>query len=388
MLNVHYISPSTFPSKAANSVHVIHQVFALSKLNLKIHLYGAKNIPKSNKEIKSRLEKEYGVNLDDTRLNLIPVLIKRGINLQIAIFSIVKLALLSFSSSNKIYSRNLYAAFFFNSILRRKIVFETHQIEQGINGVFQKHILSSKKAKVVLITKKLHIILEEYYSIKITNPFILSDAAPEGLNPFNNKQKENTLLRLGIRKNNFLYICGYFGHLYQGRGIEIIISMAKRSPKVLYLIFGGNDEDIARLTHQTNDKNIQLMGHVDNVLAREVMMSIDCLLMPYQKKVSIGQKGHDTARWMSPMKMFEYMASSNPIISSNLPALREVLKDGENAILVECDNVDQWIDALNSLINNKDLANRIALNAYKEYTEKYNWLYRAKKIHQIMEDNF
>ena len=39
-----------------------------------------------------------------------------------------------------------------------------------------------------------------------------------------------------------------------------------------------------------------------------------------------------------------------------------------------------------TLINNKDLANRLALNAYKEYTEKYNWLYRAKRIHQIMED--
>ena len=52
------------------------------------------------------------------------------------------------------------------------------------------------------------------------------------------------------------------------------------------------------------------------------MLAVDILIMPYQKNVAIGAKGHDTARWMSPMKMFEYMASGNPIISSNLAALK------------------------------------------------------------------
>ena len=140
-------------------------------------------------------------------------------------------------------------------------------------------------------------------------------------------------------------------------------------PGVLFLIFGGNDQDIQRLSSQIKDRNIKLMGHVDNFIARKIMLSVDCLLMPYQKQVSIGQKGHDTGRWMSPMKMFEYMASSNPIISSDLPALREILEDNVNALLVECDNYEQWISAINKLINNKDLSSRLATNAYNEYLE-------------------
>ena len=388
MLNIHYISPSLFPSKAANSVHVIHQVYALSKLDLNVSLYGAKNTKESNNNIKHRLEKEYGVNLKKTNLCLMPVIIKKGINLQIAIFSVFKLFFLSFTRSNKIYSRNLYAAFFFNIVLRRRIVFETHQIEYGFSGLLQKCILSSKKVKIVLITKKLHQIIEEHFSIKIANSFILSDAAPEGIKPLNSIYKQKTLAAFGIETKNFDYICGYFGHLYEGRGIEVIISIAKRMPGVLFLIFGGNDQDIQRLSSQIKDRNIKLMGHVDNFIARKIMLSVDCLLMPYQKQVSIGQKGHDTGRWMSPMKMFEYMASSNPIISSDLPALREILEDNVNALLVECDNYEQWISAINKLINNKDLSSRLATNAYNEYLETYNWLFRAKKISKILEDNF
>lgn len=34
-------------------------------------------------------------------------------------------------------------------------------------------------------------------------------------------------------------ICGYFGHLYAGRGIEVIEAMAAACPNVLFLIFGG-----------------------------------------------------------------------------------------------------------------------------------------------------
>mgnify|MGYP000391910871 CR=1 FL=1 len=67
------------------------------------------------------------------------------------------------------------------------------------------------------------------------------------------------------------------------------------------------------------------MGYLDQRSIYEKMSMMDVLLMPYQKQVSIGIELVDTSRWMSPMKMFEYMSSSVPIISSNLPVLREVL---------------------------------------------------------------
>ena len=43
-------------------------------------------------------------------------------------------------------------------------------------------------------------------------------------------------------------------------------------------------------------------------------------------------------RYTSPLKLFEYLAAGRPIVASNLPALREVLTDGINAVLVEPGN--------------------------------------------------
>ena len=68
--------------------------------------------------------------------------------------------------------------------------------------------------------------------------------------------------------------------------------------------------------------------------------------MPYQRNVSIGIKGSNTADWMSPLKLFEYMSSGVPIISSDLPVLREILEDRRNALLVPPKNFDSWDEAL------------------------------------------
>src|SRR5262249_13241169 len=45
-----------------------------------------------------------------------------------------------------------------------------------------------------------------------------------------------------------------------------------------------------------------------------------------------------SARYTSPLKLFEYMAAGRPIVASDLPSLREVLTGGRNAVLVPPDD--------------------------------------------------
>ena len=122
------------------------------------------------------------------------------------------------------------------------------------------------------------------------------------------------------------------------------------------------------------------MGYIDPKNARETMGIMDVLLMPYQKSVSIGIKGIDTSKWMSPMKMFEYLSVGVPIISSNLSVLKEVLVDYENCLLVEPDDIDAWSEALNRVISDAGLEEQLGLNAYMLYRHKYTWRRRAKAM--------
>jgi glycosyltransferase involved in cell wall biosynthesis len=80
------------------------------------------------------------------------------------------------------------------------------------------------------------------------------------------------------------------------------------------------------------------------------------------------------------MKMFEYMASGTPLISSDLPVLREVLSDGKNALLAPTDDIDAWCAQLDRLISQPEFAAQLAGCAHEEYLNEYNWLSRAQKI--------
>ena len=125
--------------------------------------------------------------------------------------------------------------------------------------------------------------------------------------------------------------------------------------------------------------NIILTGFIDHKKVPLYLKACDVLLMPYQKKVGHRQKNIESAGYMSPLKMFEYMASGNPIISSDLPVIREVLKDRVNALLVEPDNVNEWSDAIELLRNEPELAKEIGDQAKKD-VKYYSWDNRVKRI--------
>jgi len=81
---------------------------------------------------------------------------------------------------------------------------------------------------------------------------------------------------------------------------------------------------------------------------------------------------------MSPIKMFEYLASGVPIISSNLPVLCEVLNN-RNSILVHPEDLDEWIEAIKKIKNDLVLSKYLVDNALNDI-KKYSWNERAKKI--------
>ena len=83
---------------------------------------------------------------------------------------------------------------------------------------------------------------------------------------------------------------------------------------------------------------------------------------------------------MSPLKLFEYMSSKKPIISSDLKSIKEILTHNHDAILCDPDNFQEWIRAIERLNNNKDLVSRISQNAYKSFLLKFTWDIRALNI--------
>ena len=82
---------------------------------------------------------------------------------------------------------------------------------------------------------------------------------------------------------------------------------------------------------------------------------------------------------LSPIKMMQYMASRRPIVSSRLPAIEEILRDGENALLAEPGHAAGIADCTRKLIENPRLGEKLAAKAFAD-VGAHTWEKRAEGI--------
>ncbi|MCK5702402.1 MAG: glycosyltransferase, partial [Cyclobacteriaceae bacterium] len=158
------------------------------------------------------------------------------------------------------------------------------------------------------------------------------------------------------------------------------LDAAAKLPKVQFLFVGGQPADIKRISEiiaQNGSENVTLTGFIDNAELPNYQAACDALLMPYQLNVS-GSSGGDIGKYLSPMKMFEYLAVGRPILSSDLPVLREVLNQ-DNSILLEPSDADSWVAAINQLQKDSGLRNKLSANA-RVTAQNYSWQSRAGNI--------
>jgi len=73
-----------------------------------------------------------------------------------------------------------------------------------------------------------------------------------------------------------------------------------------------------------------------------------------------------------PNVILEAMATKTPIVSTLVGGLKDVLRDGENAVIAEAGNAVDLSRKILLLLQDRELAGRIAENAYREAREMYD----------------
>ncbi|HRQ37755.1 MAG TPA: glycosyltransferase family 4 protein [Chloroflexota bacterium] len=173
---------------------------------------------------------------------------------------------------------------------------------------------------------------------------------------------------------------GYVGHLYSGKGMEMVTALAGQMSDQPFHVIGGTDKDIRTWQASGLPANVTLHGFVSPPQLAVCYQNLDILLLPPQPQVYGATGSQDISRWMSPMKLFEYMAAGKAIVSSDLPVLREVLTHERNALLVAPDDVKGWVTAVTRLINDPDLRQRLGQTARQDLLAHYTWEARAHKV--------
>jgi len=81
----------------------------------------------------------------------------------------------------------------------------------------------------------------------------------------------------------------------------------------------------------------------------------------------------------SPLKLFDAMAAGTPLVASDLDSIREIVRDGENGVLVDPDSPTALAAGLRRVLDDPPFAAAIAATARAEAAQ-YTWERRAERI--------
>lgn len=168
---------------------------------------------------------------------------------------------------------------------------------------------------------------------------------------------------------------GYVGHLYPGKGLEIIVPLAALCPWADFYVVGKHGQ-----TTPDAPYNLRFAGVISHAAVPSTLAAFDVVLAPYQRNVIVADGRTDTARWMSPLKVFEYMAAGKAIVASDLAVLREILDQEETALLVAPDAPAEWAAALTRLRDDPPLRRALGLRAQERFLKRHTWQQRAAFI--------
>ncbi|MGA1869998.1 MAG: glycosyltransferase family 4 protein [bacterium] len=208
--------------------------------------------------------------------------------------------------------------------------------------------------------------LRDYYLSKgLKNKKIV--VIPNGADPheFYPKIKNSALLNeLSLPSKKV--IIGWMGSGWSGtkdlvRLAKILLAM---NDNIFFLIIGK------RIVELEGEHRVFLTGTVEQCYISDYLSLVDIALAPYP---------HD-AFYASPIKIYEYMAAGKVVVASPIPQIMEVIRHGENGIIVDFRNSNAAAKEIITLIDNPELRNKLGQNARQSILEKHTWQGRSRAL--------
>lgn len=82
----------------------------------------------------------------------------------------------------------------------------------------------------------------------------------------------------------------------------------------------------------------------------------------------------------------ESWACSKPVIAADIPAMREVVRDGIDGFLIEFDNIRAMADKIEYLYTHRDKASEMGKEGYKKIINKNTWFNISKELRKFIEE--
>jgi glycosyltransferase involved in cell wall biosynthesis len=173
----------------------------------------------------------------------------------------------------------------------------------------------------------------------------------------------------------------YAGQLYPWKGVDVLVEAMAAVPEARLVILGGlaGERDLLRVRALVQRQGLldrcEMPGTVGPERVREELAQAAVVVVPVLRTAM-------TERHTSPLKVFEAMAAGRPLVVSDLPSSREVLRPDENALLVPPGDAPALAAALRRLLADAPLAARLAERGWRD-AAGYTWDARARALRAV-----
>ncbi len=174
----------------------------------------------------------------------------------------------------------------------------------------------------------------------------------------------------------------YTGHLGRGKGIEALHALAARMPDTHFRIVGGTPAQVAVRTRQAQEARLANVFHSPFVRIDQVPRHLyagDALIVP-PTGVPLRRYGNTVL----PIKLYTYLAAGRPIVAPRLEDIEELIKDGENGVLVPPDDPDAAAARLVKVLASTAEMQRLEVRAL-ELAPRFSWQNRGRQLLEFIQ---
>ena len=125
------------------------------------------------------------------------------------------------------------------------------------------------------------------------------------------------------------------------------------------------------------EKNVTVQPAVPHHEVPSLIAESDICIAP------LGLNDRNVTQGACPIKVLEYMASSRPLIASNIPIVRELVREDVDALLFSPNDPESLAQQVLMLLNDVELSRRLAASATERALSKFTWHQAQKKLIQV-----
>jgi glycosyltransferase involved in cell wall biosynthesis len=186
-------------------------------------------------------------------------------------------------------------------------------------------------------------------------------------------------------RENRVPVLLYIGTLADWQGLEIVVKalpkILEQQPVRLQIVGRGRSRQRKMLSKQIRKLGVEGSVTVQPAIPHHEIPALiaeaDICIAP------LGLNDRNVTQGACPIKVLEYMAAGRPLLASNMPIVRELVREDMDALLFSPNDPNDLARQALILLNDFELSKRLAQSASKHALTKFTWHESQKKLLKV-----